>query len=303
MTTINFLQAAGIALIPSLVWGWLFVSRNPESLQLVVVTFLLGTLAVVPLLLFMAGLGVHLQGHELYAATHGGGGGSMRQALSLLAFLGGVAVVLFGVIKLFELISRRVTRHALRLAALAAAALLLLAATLSHDQLHDSLGAAGPPLADLFHVLVLFALFLFLLERLSSRMVANATLAALAAKAVKEVDYHRDHAAQWVLRLGDGTAESHARMQAGLDRTWPYVPELFETPDAVRALPGIAADPGALRPAWATYVENVIAAATLAVPTATWRAGGGRTGYHTENLGHLLPTMQNLHRSHPGVTW
>ena len=132
---------------------------------------------------------------------------------------------------------------------------------------------------------------------------ADATLAALAAKAVKEVDYHRDHAAQWVLRLGDGTAESHARMQAGLDRTWPYVPELFETPDAVRALPGIAADPGALRPAWATYVENVIAAATLAVPTATWRAGGGRTGYHTENLGHLLPTMQNLHRSHPGVTW
>jgi len=132
---------------------------------------------------------------------------------------------------------------------------------------------------------------------------ADATLAALAAKAVKEVDYHRDHAAQWVLRLGDGTAESHARMQAGLDRTWPYVPELFETPDAVRALPGIAADPGALRQAWATYVENVIAAATLAVPTVTWRAGGGRTGYHTENLGHLLPAMQNLHRSHPGVTW
>lgn len=180
MTTITFLQAAGIALVPSLVWGCLFVSRNPESLQLVVVTFLLGTLAVVPLLLFMAGLGVHLHDHELYAATHGGGG-SIRQALSLLAFLGGVAMVLFGVIKLFELISRRVTRHALRLAALAAAALLLLAATLSHEQLHDNLGAAGPPLADLFHVLVLFALFLFLLERLSSRTVANATLAALAA--------------------------------------------------------------------------------------------------------------------------
>ena len=132
---------------------------------------------------------------------------------------------------------------------------------------------------------------------------ADATLAALAGKAVKEVDYHRDHAAQWVLRLGDGTAESHARMQAGLDRTWPYVPELFVTPDAVRVLPGIAVDPGALRPAWTVYVENVIAAATLAVPTATWSSGGGRTGYHTENLGHLLPTMQNLHRSHPGVTW
>ncbi len=183
MTTITFLQAVGIALIPSLVWGWFFVSRNPESLQLVVVTFLLGTLAVVPLLLFMAGLGVQLQGHELSTAAHAGGG-SLRQALSLLAFLGGVAVVLFGVIKLFELISRRVTRHSLRLGALASAALLLLASTLSDDQLRANLGAAGPPLADLFHVLVLFALFMFLLERLSSRTVANATLAALAATLV-----------------------------------------------------------------------------------------------------------------------
>lgn len=179
MTTITFLEAAGIALIPSLVWGWFFVSRNPESRQLVVVTFLLGTLAVVPLLLFMAGLGVQLEGHELSAAMHRGG--SARQALSLLAFLAGVALVLFGVIKLFEMIARRVTRHALRFGALIVAALLLLAATLSHDQLRDTLGAAGPPLADLFHFLVLFALFMFLLERLSARTVANATIAALAA--------------------------------------------------------------------------------------------------------------------------
>jgi ring-1,2-phenylacetyl-CoA epoxidase subunit PaaC len=129
------------------------------------------------------------------------------------------------------------------------------------------------------------------------------TLSALAGKAVKEVDYHRDHATQWVLRLGDGTPESHSRMQAALDRVWPYVEEIFDSTDVITALPGIAADPAALRPAWAAYVDNVITAATLTVPTPNWRSRGGRAGYHTENLGHLLPEMQNLHRSHPGATW
>ena len=132
---------------------------------------------------------------------------------------------------------------------------------------------------------------------------ADATLAALAAKAVKEVDYHRDHATQWVLRLGDGTTESHERMQAALNGTWPYVDELFETTNTVTALPGIAADPAALRPAWFGYVQSVLTAATLTLPTPTWRARGGRGGYHSEHLGHLLPTMQNLHRSHPGANW
>ena len=132
------------------------------------------------------------------------------------------------------------------------------------------------------------------------------TLSALAAKAVKEVAYHRDHATQWVLRLGDGTVESHDRMQAALDRVWPYVEEIFDTADTANllaALPGIAADPAGLRPAWSGYVENVIAAATLVVPKPTWRSRGGRAGYHSENLGHLLPDMQNLHRSHPGASW
>jgi len=129
------------------------------------------------------------------------------------------------------------------------------------------------------------------------------TLSALAAKAVKEVNYHRDHAAQWVLRLGDGTAESHERMQAALDRVWPHVDEIFDNTDTVAALPGIAAEPAALRPAWTGYVENVIAEARLTIPTPKWRSRGGRTGYHSENLGHLLPEMQNLHRSHPGATW
>jgi hypothetical protein len=176
----TFLQAAGIAMIPSLVWGWFFVSRNPESRQLVIVTFLLGTLAVVPLLLFMAGLGVQLQSHEA-AAVPGGSEGAAKQALSLLAFLAGVALVLVGVIKLFQLISRRVTHHSLRLGAMLLAALLLLAATLSHDQLRENLGALGASVADLFHFLVLFSLFMFLLERLSPRTIANVAIATLAA--------------------------------------------------------------------------------------------------------------------------
>src|SRR5688572_31649021 len=142
VTVTHFLQAAGIAMIPSVVWGWFFVSRNPESRQLVVVTFLLGTLSVVPLLLFMAGLGVHLQAHEA-AAVPGGGDGTAKQALSLLVFLAGIALVLVGVIKLFQLISRRVTHHSLRLAAMSLAALVLLAATLSLDQLRENLGAFG----------------------------------------------------------------------------------------------------------------------------------------------------------------
>lgn len=135
---------------------------------------------------------------------------------------------------------------------------------------------------------------------------ADPTLSALAGKAVKEVDYHRDHATQWVLRLGDGTPESHDRMQAALEGVWPYVEEIFDTDDTasiLTALPDIAADPAALRPAWSRYVENVVRTATLTVPAPTWRSRGGRTGYHSENLGHLLPDMQNLHRSHPGASW
>ncbi|HEU5468357.1 MAG TPA: hypothetical protein VFU77_03560, partial [Steroidobacteraceae bacterium] len=176
----TFLQAAGVAMIPSVVWGWFFVSRNPESRQLVVVTFLLGTLAVVPLLLFMAGLGIQLQAHEA-AAAQDAGGYSLRQALGLLAFLAAVALVLVGVFKLFHMIARRVKQHALRFGALLLAAGLLLAATLSHDQLRENLGALGAPLADVFHFVVVFSLFMFLLERLSARTIANVAVATLAA--------------------------------------------------------------------------------------------------------------------------
>jgi ring-1,2-phenylacetyl-CoA epoxidase subunit PaaC len=132
---------------------------------------------------------------------------------------------------------------------------------------------------------------------------ADATIAGLAGKAVKEVAYHRDHATQWVLRLGDGTGLSRARMQAGLDQVWPFVDELFDPDDTAARLPGVAADPAALRPAWDRYVTAVLSEATLRQPEPGWRARGGRVGLHTEHLGHLLAEMQWLHRSHPGATW
>ena len=131
----------------------------------------------------------------------------------------------------------------------------------------------------------------------------DATLAGLAGKAVKEVAYHRDHATQWVLRLGDGTELSHERTQAGLDQIWPYVAELFDTDDTVSQLPGVATDPATLRPAWEQYVIPVLTEATLRLPEPRWRSRGGRDGLHTEHLGHLLAEMQHLHRSHPGATW
>ena len=132
---------------------------------------------------------------------------------------------------------------------------------------------------------------------------ADETVAGLAAKAVKEVAYHRDHATQWVLRLGDGTELSRARMQAGLDQVWPYVEELFEADGATGRLRDVAVDPASLRPAWQGYVTPVLDEAMLRQPEPRWRSRGGRGGLHTEYLGHLLAEMQHLHRSHPGASW
>jgi ring-1,2-phenylacetyl-CoA epoxidase subunit PaaC len=127
------------------------------------------------------------------------------------------------------------------------------------------------------------------------------TLSGVAAKAVKEVAYHVDHASHWVLRLGDGTEESHARMQAALDAEWPYVDELFTPADG--SLAGCAADPAELRDAVLSDVRRVVTEATLAMPEVPSALGGGRDGLHTEHLGYLLAEMQHLHRSHPGASW
>jgi ring-1,2-phenylacetyl-CoA epoxidase subunit PaaC len=134
---------------------------------------------------------------------------------------------------------------------------------------------------------------------------SDATLAGIAAKAVKEVDYHRDHATVWVLRLGDGTEESHVRMQQALDAEWPYVQELFDGSHSDPALvaSGVAVDPSVLRPAFDRQVAEVVAEATLTVPGVGGDDGGGRRGQHTEHLEPLLADMQGLARAHPGAVW
>lgn len=131
------------------------------------------------------------------------------------------------------------------------------------------------------------------------------TLSAVAAKAVKEVAYHRDHARQWVLRLGDGTAESHARMQAAVDAEWPWVGELFTGAWLAPALveTGAAVDPATLQEPVLDWVRGVLEEATLAEPDPRPVVTSGREGRHTEALGPLLAEMQYLARSHPGATW
>ena len=138
------------------------------------------------------------------------------------------------------------------------------------------------------------------------RRSADETLAAVAAKAVKEVAYHLDHAELWTERLGDGTEESRARMQRAVDRLWPYTHELFETDPVTDELvaAGVAVDPAGLREAWLARATAVLERATLTRPEdGTWRPTGGRSGLHTEALGHMLAEMQNLHRAHPGAQW
>lgn len=127
------------------------------------------------------------------------------------------------------------------------------------------------------------------------------TLAGVAGKAVKEVAYHVDHASHWVLRLGDGTEESHLRMQTALEAEWPYLGELFTPFDP--SLTGRVVDPSSLRDAVVGDVVRVVEQATLTVPDVPAALGGGRQGLHTEHLGFLLAEMQHLHRSHPGATW
>ncbi len=130
-------------------------------------------------------------------------------------------------------------------------------------------------------------------------------ISGVAEKAVKEVAYHRDHAREWTLRLGDGTEESHRRMQEGVDWMWPLATELFEHDALAERLvaEGIAADARELRPAWEHYVGAVLEEATLAIPETNYAATGGRRGEHSEALGHLLAVMQSTHRAYPGATW
>ncbi|MGH3736954.1 MAG: 1,2-phenylacetyl-CoA epoxidase subunit PaaC [Micromonosporaceae bacterium] len=130
-------------------------------------------------------------------------------------------------------------------------------------------------------------------------------LCAIAAKAEKETAYHLDHATMWALRLGDGTPESHERMQAAIDAVWPYTHELFESGELARRVEvdEVGIDPSTLRECWLSTVEKVLAGATLTRPGDGWAPTGGRQGIHTEALSYLLGEMQSLHRMHPGARW
>ncbi|HET7096900.1 MAG TPA: 1,2-phenylacetyl-CoA epoxidase subunit PaaC [Casimicrobiaceae bacterium] len=150
-------------------------------------------------------------------------------------------------------------------------------------------------LFDAWHVLLLSAL---------SRS-SDARIAGIAAKAAKEVAYHVERSGDWVIRLGDGTDESRARMQAAIDALWMYTGEMF-TPDPIELElieTGIAADVRLLAEPWRRHVDAVLAEATLTSPREAFMQQGGKRGVHTEHLGHLLAEMQVLQRSYPGAHW
>ena len=133
----------------------------------------------------------------------------------------------------------------------------------------------------------------------------HATLAGIAAKALKEAKYHVRHSAGWVVRLGDGTEESHNRAQTALNELWGFAHELCETDAVERALvaDGVAVDSSTLKAEWDNAVGGALAAATLSIPNDARHVTGGRCGRHSEYLGHMLAEMQILPRSHPGAKW
>lgn len=133
----------------------------------------------------------------------------------------------------------------------------------------------------------------------------DATLAAIAAKSEKESAYHLRHSSEWMVRLGDGTEESHRRAQLAVDDLWAFTGEMFAVDDSERGLidAGIAIDPATLRAAWLATVSRVLDEATLSRPQNDWMQQGGRDGRHSEHLGHLLSELQSMQRSFPGATW
>ncbi len=146
-----------------------------------------------------------------------------------------------------------------------------------------------------------------LLELLWTRLQASsdAEVAAVAGKAVKEARYHHRHAADWLVRLGDGTAESRRRIEAALERLWPYSRELFQSDaiDDAAAASGLGPRWAELRDPWIAAMRDALDAAGLAMPTETAFLSSGRLGIHSEHMGHMLAEMQYLQRSYPGGAW
>ena len=133
----------------------------------------------------------------------------------------------------------------------------------------------------------------------------NLTLAGIAGKALKEARYHFRHSSGWVIRLGDGTEESHRRMQAGVDAMWRFVGEMFESDELTNALAeaGVAPDPSGFSSEWDDRISALLSKATLERPADPYQRSGGRFGFHTEHLGHMLGEMQWMQRTYPGLEW
>ncbi len=131
------------------------------------------------------------------------------------------------------------------------------------------------------------------------------TLAAIAEKSLKEVTYHLRWSSEWVIRLGDGTEESHGRMENALGDLWRYTGELFQPAPYEKTLApaGLTVDLAAIRPSWEERVREVLAAAGLSYPSGEWMQTGGKQGKHTEQLGYLLAEMQFLQRAYPDCEW
>ena len=161
------------------------------------------------------------------------------------------------------------------------------------------------PNGDFAHTIVRQLFAALYLEALYQRLVisTDAALAAIAAKAVKEVAYHVDHAEQWMLRLALGTDESRSRTEVALADLWPYLDELFQDAPLIDRLESIAVRPSTLREPVMEAVARLLQECELDVPTIPFASGGGRSGHHSSYLGFLLAELQVLARRHPGATW
>lgn len=140
-------------------------------------------------------------------------------------------------------------------------------------------------------------------ERLTQS--TDVQLAAIAEKSLKETKYHLKHSAEWIIRMGDGTAESHTRIQTAIDYLWKFKGELFDMDEVEQSLlaDGIAVDTASFQAEYDAYIAAILSEATLAIPSNTWQQRGGRKGLHTEHLGFLLAEMQYMQRAYPGMQW
>ncbi|MER7565134.1 1,2-phenylacetyl-CoA epoxidase subunit PaaC [Streptomyces sp. NPDC097941] len=175
-------------------------------------------------------------------------------------------------------------------------------AYLREERAFRNLQLVEQPNGDFAHTIVRQLYFSTYQHLLYAELAAGDGLfAPLAAKAVKEVAYHRDHAEQWTLRLGDGTEESHTRMLRASEALWRFTGEMFQPVE------GVEVDAERMEAAWLESVGEILRRATLSVPegprSGAWAAGAGRQGLHTESFGRMLAEMQHLHRSHPGASW